>query len=628
VDALELVSKLLTQQPPPLAEVAPQLAAHVAAAVTRALAKNKDDRFESMTALIEALAGPVDALAPTLHGFVPGERRAGANAPNVVRDPPVVASSSGSKGERAPAHAASRRWMTFALIAIGVGAGAYGVRAMWQRSSAPVPPTSASSIASSAPRECTASTECVKKNGGKPAVCNPSGRCAPIESEDCRAMFEPGDLERDDTIWIGAMFPTSGDGASYGKFEMNAVELGRRDFAAAMNGFRAPPKTATVHPLAVVACDDTVDPARAARHLVDDVGVPAVIGFRSSVETIELATSLFIPSDVMSIASVSQSPALAGLPHGPDQPRMVWRTTYSNAAVARAIAAMIERLEGELRARRAIAATEKMRVAVTRLKHPSATPFAEALFGAIRFNSSTALENGKAYREIAIATEDERKDYARVAAELVSFRPHVIVFASDRDLLDRVESAWSKDIARPTYVTNTAFPPDLVAFVAASTERRQRLFGATSVGTTTPNARLVLHYNQTFAPPVTRARAPNSSYDAFYVVAYASYAVGAERVDGRSLSRAVARLVPPGAAIDVGPSGILTAFGALRRGESVDLNGTVGKLDFDLKTGEAPVDFAIVCTELDEHGTPIGSIESGLVYDDDKSRLEGQMRCR
>ena len=46
------------------------------------------------------------------------------------------------------------------------------------------------------------------------------------------------------------------------------------------------------------------------------------------------------------------------------------------------------------------------------------------------------------------------------------------------------------------------------------------------------NARFVARYNEAFADTVTRTFSPNSSYDAFYVVAYATYAIGDAPVTG------------------------------------------------------------------------------------------------
>jgi hypothetical protein len=149
----------------------------------------------------------------------------------------------------------------------------------------------------------------------------------------------------------------------------------------------------------------------------------------------------------------------------------------------------------------------------------------------------------------------------------------------------------------------------------------------TTVSSTTPNARFVVHYNETFGEPVTRTLAPNTSYDAMYVLGYASFALGAEKVDGPALSRAIERLLPPGPAVEVGPSGILVAFDALAKGGHIDLSGATGPLDFDTSTGEAPLDLAVLCATVDARGDADEAIESGLVYDAKAARLTGEIAC-
>src|SRR5207244_3003554 len=80
------------------------------------------------------------------------------------------------------------------------------------------------------------------------------------------------------------------------------------------------------HPIALLSGADAVDPRRALHHLVDEVGVPAVIGFRSSDEAIEAATSSLIPNGILTVAALNTSPMLSSLPQPSGQPRLVWRT--------------------------------------------------------------------------------------------------------------------------------------------------------------------------------------------------------------------------------------------------------------------------------------------------------------
>jgi hypothetical protein len=114
------------------------------------------------------------------------------------------------------------------------------------------------------------------------------------------------------------------------------------------------------------------------------------------------------------------------------------------------------------------------------------------------------------------------------------------------------------------------------------------------------------------------------------MLAYATYALGDEAVTGAALSNAFARLLPPGREVDVGPTQILEAFQALRRGpnEHIDLNGAIGSLDFDAATGESPIDYAIVCAGVDDTGDVTSAdAESGLVYDARRKEIVGTLRC-
>jgi branched-chain amino acid transport system substrate-binding protein len=167
----------------------------------------------------------------------------------------------------------------------------------------------------------------------------------------------------------------------------------------------------------------------------------------------------------------------------------------------------------------------------------------------------------------------------------------------------------------------------VVAYIGASVERRRRFLGLTSESTTATNARFVARYNEAFSQTVTRTFSPNSSYDAFYLVAYAALALGDAPITGAALSGAVPRLLPPGKAIDVGPSGIFDAMNELASGRNIDLNGATGRLDFDVDTGDAPVDLAVLCPDVDAHGVATSVRESGLMYDATSRTLRGTLRC-
>jgi hypothetical protein len=272
-----------------------------------------------------------------------------------------------------------------------------------------------------------------------------------------------------------------------------------------------------------------------------------------------------------------------------------------------------------------------MRVATVRPRETTYTAFAEILFGSVVFNGKSALRNDSAYRELAYNSENEPVELARIAGELATFRPNIVVFVGSGSLVSAVEAALPRDAFRPVYVTTGGFEPELFATLAHKPEWRRRVYGVSPDWTTAGNAHFVLHYNETFSEPIKSMSSPYVAYDAFYLLAYARYAIlpAAESPKGPTLSGAFARFVGrANVIVDVGPAGVVTALNALRRGENVDLVGTTGSLDLDPQTGEPATDLAIICTDANETGE-VGVRESGLVFRARSSRLEGDpSHCR
>ncbi len=604
-DRLQLVANLMSKDPAPLASRDPTIAEHVSAVVQRALAKAPEARFASMSDLVTAFEGRVSTRAPSL------PERA-SQAP--LAAPPQAIATQPTK---------PRAVRTIATVA-ALGALAIGaiLLARARARTSPVTPPSSSAIAvsatPSASARCAASRDCLSR-------------------ERCRVLAEPGDLDDPDTVWIGALLPLEGDDAkTFGEKELHALDLARRDFAHMMVGFRRG-ALGRARPIALVACDDSHDPTRAVRHLVDDVGVPAVVGFRTAAEIIEIAGATLIPKDVLAIATLTTSPLLTSIPHRTGQPRLVWRTTYNATQTAAALGAAIPaHFEPELRALPGgLGKTGAMRVALVRSKATRLSAFSNALFTALSYNKKSALANGGDYRELTFDDADPARaeaDCASIVSELALFAPHVVVYVDDGSLPKRVivplEGAWKNAQYRPRWLSVSTISADVMAFVGTDAGRRKRFFGVEEVTTSPANARLVMHYNEVFDDKVTRGAAPNSSYDAFYLLAYATYALGDDAITGASLARAFARLVPPGRPIEVGVAGIFDAFSALRRGESIDLDGATGHLDFNLATGDAPIDQAIVCIGLDDHGRAAESVESGMIYGSRTRALEGSIRCK
>ena len=197
-----------------------------------------------------------------------------------------------------------RRWPLAALALAAMlagGAAAVGVHlAVRRREPAPLPHrrAAARTTGRASPRARASQRFAARTTG---CAC----RSRPIE---CKVLAGPRDVENDATVWVGAMFPIKGqDPESYGPRAANAIDLARRDFAETVGGVPSLSPGRAARPLGVVLCDDHESPARAAEHLVNDLRVPAVVGFARSKEVLDLATSLFVPKGVLALASNTAS---------------------------------------------------------------------------------------------------------------------------------------------------------------------------------------------------------------------------------------------------------------------------------------------------------------------------------
>ena len=630
-DDLLLVAEILSRDPEPLANLVTNVPRRVTAAIHKTLSKSPDDRFAQ-----------VDEIVRALEPYGTSARRPPSSLPP-SQPPPKAQSAGDALPESSGSRGGALRIGRVAGVVLAVAAASVAVGLFVTHARAPLlkPPPVASDRAALPSGACASSSDCVRAHGGQPYVCHPSdGACVAIESDDCKVLAGEGDVANDDTIWLGAMFPLTGDDAdSFGVESVHALDLARRELMSISHGLPAAKSGGAPRPIALVACDDNVDPMRAAHHLVDDVRVPAVVGFQGSQEVIDLATSLFIPKGVLAVATQNRSSLIATIPHPSAGPRLVWRTTINSAGSAEPASDVVsEILEPELRALPGVLAPgEPLRVAFLHPRTTAGMSAADALFTHLTFNGKSALENGASYRAFPHGDPsnlDSIKDDAALVPQIVRFRPHVIIYMSfhgvTKHVLAKIESSWpAREKFLPRFVSNGyMLGDDFFEFLGKNVERRRRYVGVNPTTATAVNAKMTARYNDAFSPAVSVASGPAAVYDAFYVLAYAAYAAGDVPLTGTSLARGIARLVPPGLPVDVGPSMLFDGFNALGAGGNVDLNGAATGLDFDVTTGDSPADFAVLCVKPDANGAAAEASESGVVWRVRTKKLEGlPLRC-
>ena len=328
----------------------------------------------------------------------------------------------------------------------------------------------------------------------------------------------------------------------YGPRAANAVELARRDFAETAGGLPPARPGGPRRPIGGRPLRRPRERRRAsAAHLVDDVRVPAVLGF--------------------AIQQGGARPRHLALPpggrarrrrhrHRDQDPRHPPRARRAAPRLARddrrptrreprrwppSLAQSSSRSSappGPLRP------GEPIRVALLRHDSLVGQASARSRVAALRYNGKSVAENGDAFRLIARGdfrspAATSRPTNERTARAVVAFRPHVV---------DR-HAAATRRCSPPSsarWPASAPLPPALPQRGHLERPRRgvldwtrdgalpPRLRVDADGATTPPLVRFALRYNEVFTPRATPANAPSTPYDAFYLVAYAAAALGAE----------------------------------------------------------------------------------------------------
>lgn len=481
------------------------------------------------------------------------------------------------------------------------------------------------------PAPCERNQECTVLHGPHWICRRDVGECRPLLSKECPRAI--GRDDSDDAIVFGSIMPLEGPDRSTGIPIQNAIELALDDFRRA--GDVPPiPGQSRRRPVVMVSCDDGSDgdaAERAARHLIEGIGVPAVIGGAFSGTTLRIATEVAIPNKTLLISPSATSIALTHLADS----GFVWRTCPSDVIQADAQVALMPLLEADVRAR--LPETPGVRVAVVHKGDSYGVGLADAALGGLAFNGQRAIDaaNAAYFRRVDFGDpHDPRKPtrYDDAVQEVVAFAPHVVFLLGTTETVTRVlpgiEAAWPAAADyRPQYVmADGSLIDETWQYLREhdpSDEKRRRILG-TVPGTEGVAAQAFRHlYASTIRDGSSghTAGAANA-YDAVYNLVYAAVATGAEPLDGRNLAIGFGKLIPPAEKVPVGAAFINTAFRILLDGRSLDFEGASGPLDYDLSTGEAVSDVQIWCVRRE--GDRAASIQpSSMHYDATAQAIAG-----
>ncbi|HEU4408541.1 MAG TPA: hypothetical protein VFS43_24980 [Polyangiaceae bacterium] len=488
---------------------------------------------------------------------------------------------------------------------------------------------------------CTSNAQCVEANGGQPFTCRKSDRtCVSLTSAECpRVLGDPSDLADDNAIIIGTLLARTGVTAAGVAAMEDAIELARRDFKTATPGLPPATPNGGQRPLVFVNCDEADDALKATNHLLG-LEVPAILGAYYSSSTIKVATTATINKNVLLITPASNSPLITSLPT--NNPRLVWRMVPSDAIQSVVVPEVLKTVL-EPQARALMQPTDQLRVAVVHRGDAAGVGIAGSVIPKLAFNGGkSASENGENFREIdygdpldKVNNPDPEVKYAEAAASLLEFEPHVaIAVGTTSEVVTKIftplETQWAQTAYRPRYLlaNNTLQSQDTLNFMGTNAELRARVLGHVAGAAGGAIEQLRIRFDSTFDNAFT-GLVP-FAYDSVYLLAFGIVANGENPLTGPNLAASLAKLVAPEPKIDVGVSSISAAYGYLTHGNSIDLNGVSGPLNFNPATGEAEADVQIWCAGVDmASGAAKGYVNSGLFYSAAAGGLQGSIsQCR
>jgi Periplasmic binding protein len=484
---------------------------------------------------------------------------------------------------------------------------------------------------------CSSSAQCAGQ--GENIACRHKA-CVSLLSPECTTLV--GDYTNDNAVFFGSILPTTGSAASTGKPIENALKMALDDFNLAAKGLPAAPGTTARRPMVLVGCSDSGDnmtAVKAAHHLAEDVGAVAIVGGAFSGGTIDIATTVTIPNDILLFSPSATSVAISDL----DDHDLVWRTSPKDTFQAQALALYVPVIEAQVRTDLGLLPGEKVKVAILNKGDSYGSGLAQALEKKLVINGLPATDaaNTGSYLRVDYGNPDDPTvnptKYPQAVTQVLMFKPHVtLIFGSNEgvtDIFTSIEEQWDS-APQVLYRTQHIFSdageiPELWDYVAKSDSTdtlRPRIRG-TVPGTDNDLFKFFrTAYNAKFQDGTSAdVFGAAGGYDIIYLLGYSAAGLGGSAVTGPNLAKRLKKM-SSGAQVDVGADSINSTFMKVANDGSIDFNGASGPLDFDLATGEAPSDIQIWCLPKDQStGKAESALNSGLSYSAAKDKLVGSV---
>lgn len=424
--------------------------------------------------------------------------------------------------------------------------------------------------------DCSDSSDCASGS-----TCNSDGLCVALVNDQCD--YPIGDVGDPGSVTLGALMPTRGGNRESGIYVRQAIELAVNQInsAGGIGGVQE-------RNLAVLVCNDggLADTGKeGARHLIETVGVPAIIGPGFSRVLIEVAEDVTIPAGVVLISHSATAVEIRGL----EDDGLVWRT------------APPDNFQGDSMA---YFSTYPLLLSAESSGLPEVTValvFAEDAYGrglATHYRSQLSAyllplsgQLTPSFPELPYDSTDPLS-VAEVAGRINELSPDVValvgyeeaavILGSVSEFPNLQDVAWFVPDGVRTEALRIAFPQeaDKPAFLFGTAPSSR----TNSVVFQTFSDEYLSEYGQGLvAEPQTWTE---HAYDATYLLAFALASVSGEPTGAQVASGLEKLSDPDGSVVSVGRDFLVSATTAMGQGGSLLVHGASGTASFDPSTGD------------------------------------------
>jgi branched-chain amino acid transport system substrate-binding protein len=445
--------------------------------------------------------------------------------------------------------------------------------------------------------ECQTDADCREERGGG-WTCSADNLCERgelLQGPGAPCTESIGPIEQPDAFNVGVLLPLSGDQRLNNEARLTAVELAQADFNE-LGGVGG-------RQIGLIVCDTGGEDERAldgARHLVESAGVQAIIGPNESSQVIDVSNAHTIPGGVTLVSPSATATSISAL----DDEGLVWRTAPSDTLQGQAI--------GRLAARLSDGATDA-RVAVLARRNDV---YASGLRDSLVQHLPEAIIDGGGERFVAVDYDVEGPGSGTSYQEPVQraleggTEPDIVIilgFTEAWSIVERMEAETTAgDII---YVLPDAARAASEASDAVAT-LEGRIWGTTprndGDNDYEPWRSFDVKFTAEFGEDPSNFTFVANSYDALYAIALAASGTDFR---GGSIAAGMAEL-SSGTAVDATQSGAQEGMTLRAGGDSVDLRGASGPLDFDSNGDPTNGEVSLWCFEneaVPEKGVLLGS---------------------